>query len=76
MWEFLLDPINLPKKTEPEQAYSKTREYSAPQKTNPMLFRIFWGLLEETPVVMIDTLHLFPESYEHVLNVTKRYPKM
>eukprot|EP00434_Breviolum_minutum_P027803 symbB.v1.2.024590.t1/scaffold2338.1/size81926/3 len=34
------------------------------------------GLLEETPVVMIDTLHLFPESYEHVLNVTKRYPKM
>lgn len=45
-------------------------------KTNPILFRIFWGLLEETPVVMIDTLHLFPESYEHVLNVTKRYPKM
>eukprot|EP00435_Cladocopium_sp_Y103_P020029 s481_g4.t2 len=34
------------------------------------------GLLESTPVVLIDTLHLFPESYQHVNNVTKRYPKM
>lgn len=34
------------------------------------------GLLESTPVVFIDTLHLFPESYQHVTNVTKRYPKM
>ena len=45
MWEFLLDPINLPKKTEPEQAYSKTREYSAPQKNKshviPYLLRSF-----------------------------------
>ncbi|CAJ1388690.1 unnamed protein product [Effrenium voratum] len=34
------------------------------------------GLLEQIPVVMIDTLHLFPETYEHVLNVTRRYPTM
>ena len=34
------------------------------------------GLLESTPVVLIDTLHLFPESYQHVNNVTKHYPKM
>ncbi|CAK9093741.1 unnamed protein product [Durusdinium trenchii] len=34
------------------------------------------GLLEETRIVTIDTLHLFPESYEHLQNVTRRYPKM
>eukprot|EP00438_Fugacium_kawagutii_P012760 Skav214209 [mRNA] locus=scaffold489:227406:240020:- [translate_table: standard] len=34
------------------------------------------GLLAEMPVVLIDTLHLFPESYQHVQNVTQRYPKM
>jgi len=34
------------------------------------------GLLSEVPAIMIDTLHLFPETYEHVRNVSKRYPQM
>lgn len=34
------------------------------------------GLLKEMPVITIDTLHLFRETYTHVKNVSERYPGM
>jgi len=34
------------------------------------------GLLAQVPTVMIDTLHLFPQTYDFVENVSKKYPEM
>ncbi|CAE7402076.1 met16 [Symbiodinium natans] len=34
------------------------------------------GLLKEIPVITVDTLHLFPETYQHIANVTKHYPHL
>jgi len=34
------------------------------------------GLLAQVPTVMIDTLYLFPQTYEFVKNVSEKYPEM
>jgi len=34
------------------------------------------GMLEDVPVVTMDTLHLFPESYEFYDTVRERYPSL
>jgi len=34
------------------------------------------GLLKEIPVITVDTLHLFPETYLHITNVTKHYSQL
>ncbi|OLQ08944.1 Phosphoadenosine phosphosulfate reductase [Symbiodinium microadriaticum] len=34
------------------------------------------GLLKEIPVITVDTLHLFPETYQHIANVTKHYSQL